>query len=175
MLIMIAFFHVLLLRGIVIYFLTVLLIYGGMAEAATFTGRPLILDADTIIMSGERIRLKGIDAPETTQRCLGAEQQSYPCGQVSTPALIDKIGVSRLTCIGETRDHYKRVLPTCYLDDLEINGWLVRHGYAFGLSEIFKPICRRGRRSECPETWNVGRHVYCAVGVATGETASERG
>ena len=81
-------------------FLTLLLFYGGTTEAATFTGRPLVLDSDTVILSGERIRLKGIDAPETTQSCLDAEQKSYPCGQVSTYALIDKIGISPLTCIG---------------------------------------------------------------------------
>ena len=99
------------------------------AESAELTGRLLILDADTVILSGERIRLKGIDAHETTQRCLDAKQQSYPCGQVSTHALIDQIGVSPLRCIGDTRDRYKRVLATCYLDDLDINAWLVQYGY----------------------------------------------
>lgn len=81
-------------------------------------------------MAGERIRLKGIDAPETTQRCLDAEQQDYPCGQVSTHALIDKIGILTLTCIGDTCDRYKRVLATCYLGDLHVNGWFVQQGYA---------------------------------------------
>ena len=103
------------LRVLRVLALAVLLCCSSTAEAATFTGRPLVVDADTVIMSGERIRLKGIDAPEITQRYLDAEQQSYPGGQVSTHALIDKIGVSPLTCIG---------------DDLDVNGWLVQHGYA---------------------------------------------
>ena len=97
---MIAFLHAWLFRGIIGSFLAVLLFCSSTAEAATLTGQPLILDADTVILSGERIRLKGIDAPETTQSCLDAEQKSYPCGQVSTYALIDKIGISPLTCIG---------------------------------------------------------------------------
>ena len=117
-------------HSIVGFVLTLFLFCGNTAEAATLTGQPLILDADTVILSGERIRLKGIDAPETTQSCLDAEQKSYPCGQVSTHALIDKIGVSPLTCIGDTRDRYNQVLATCYLDALEVNGWLVQHGYA---------------------------------------------
>ncbi len=111
-------------------FLAVLLIYGDVVEAADLTGRPLVLDADTVILSGERIRLKGSDAPETTQRCLAPEQQSYPCGQLATNAVIDKIGVSSLTCIGDKPDRYKRLLATCYLDDLDVNGWLVQYGYA---------------------------------------------
>ena len=127
---MIVILHVWLGRGLVGSFLAVLLMYGDVAEAAAFTGRPLILDADTVILSGERIRLKGIDAPETTQRCLNAKQQSYPCGQVSTHALIDQIGVSPLRCIEDTRDRYKRVLATCYLGDLDVNGWLVQYWYA---------------------------------------------
>ena len=125
-----AFLHVWSLCGTVGSCLAVLLVWSSSVEAATLTGQPLVLDADTVIMSGERIRLKGIDAPETTQRCLDAEQQSYPCGQVATNALIDKIGISPLTCVGDTRDRYGRLLATCFVDDLDVNGWLVQHGYA---------------------------------------------
>ena len=132
---MIAFLHVWFVRGTVGACLAVLLVWSSAVEAATLTGRPLVLDADTVIMSGERIRLKGIDAPETTQRCLDGEQQSYPCGQVATNALIDKIGISPLTCVGETRDRYGRLLATCYLDDLDVNGWLVQHGYALAYQQ----------------------------------------
>ncbi|MCY4612382.1 MAG: thermonuclease family protein [Nitrospira sp.] len=127
---MIAFLHVWLLCGTVGSCLVVLLVWSGAVEAATLTGNPVILDADTVIMSGERIRLKGIDAPETTQRCLDAKQQSYPCGQVATNALIDKIGITPLTCVGDTRDRYTRLMATCYLDDLNLNGWLVQYGHA---------------------------------------------
>ena len=59
MLIMVAFLHVWFVRGLVGSFLAILLMYGDAAEAAELTGRPLVLDADTIILSGERIRLKG--------------------------------------------------------------------------------------------------------------------
>ena len=119
-----------LLRGIVDSFLAVLLVGSSGVEAATLTGRPLVLDADTVILSGERIRLNGIDAPANTQRCLDAQQQSYSCEQVATNALIDKIGISPLTCTGDTRDRYTRLLATCYLDDLNVNDWLVEYGYA---------------------------------------------
>ena len=103
---------------------------GNVAEAATLTGDPVIIDADTVILSGERIRFEGIDAPETTQQCLDVEQQAYPCGAVATQALIEKIGISPITCIGESRGKYKRLLATCFLNDLDLNGWLVQKGYA---------------------------------------------
>ena len=127
---MIAFLHVWFVRGTVGSCLAVLLVWSSAIEAASLTGQPLVLDADTVIMSGERIRLKGIDAPETTQRCLDAWQQLYPCGRVATNALIDKIGISPLTCVGDARDRYTRLLATCFVDDLDVNGWLVQLGYA---------------------------------------------
>lgn len=103
---------------------------GGIAGAATFSGRTLVLDADTVIVSGEQVQLQGINAPELTQTRLNAEYHRHPCGTVSTDALIDLIGGLPLTCVGDTSDRYGRLLATCYLGDLDVNGWLVRHGYA---------------------------------------------
>ena len=37
---------------------------------ADASGQPRIIDGDTIEVFGERIRLHGIDTPETNQRCL---------------------------------------------------------------------------------------------------------
>jgi len=36
---------------------------------ADITGKPRIIDGDTIEVAGERIRLHGIDAPESKQTC----------------------------------------------------------------------------------------------------------
>ena len=116
------------LRGIVGFVLALLLFCGVPVKAETLTGRCLVLDADIVILSGERIGLKGIDAPETTQRCQDAEQQDYPCAQVSTPALFEQIGADPLPCVGEIRDRYKQLLATCFLDDLNVNAWLVQYG-----------------------------------------------
>ena len=49
---MIAFLHVWVVRGTVGSCLAVLLISSSAVEAATLTGQPLVLDADTVIMSG---------------------------------------------------------------------------------------------------------------------------
>ena len=46
------------------WLLVLILIWSSHADAATLTGHPLILDANTMLLSGERIRLKGIDAPD---------------------------------------------------------------------------------------------------------------
>jgi endonuclease YncB( thermonuclease family) len=60
----------------------------GLAISATplFAGDPIagipsIIDADTLEIHGTRIRLEGIDAPESRQLCQDASGQDYRCGQ----------------------------------------------------------------------------------------------
>ena len=72
----------------------------GAAQAETLEGRPYVTDADTVRISGERIRLEGIDAPETNQRCKDASGKSYRCGLVSTSALKTRIGGETIRCEG---------------------------------------------------------------------------
>ena len=100
------------------------------AEAQTLTGKPYVTDGDTVKISGKRIRLEGIDAPEKNQRCKDASGKSYDCGLVSTAALRTKISGNSITCEGTKRDRYGRFLGICYLNELDLNGWMVRNGYA---------------------------------------------
>ncbi len=100
------------------------------AEAETLTGKPYVTDGDTVKVSGERIRLEGIDAPERNQRCKDASGKGYDCGFVATAALRNKIGRSSIKCEGTKRDRYGRFLGTCYLNEIDLNGWMVRNGHA---------------------------------------------
>ena len=49
-------------------------------------GQIRIVDADTIILNKEKIRLHGIDAPETEQSCY-IEDQAWSCGKEATEYL----------------------------------------------------------------------------------------
>ena len=112
------------------WLLVLVLLWSSHAAAATLTGTPLILDAATLLLSGERIRLKGIDAPEATQACRDATGHAYSCGQVAAHALMDKIGTAPIRCVGTERDQHHRLQATCYLNDLDLNRWLVQQGHA---------------------------------------------
>ena len=100
-------------------------------DADTIRPSVRIIDGDTIDLNGTRIRLQGVDTPETRQSCRDADGQLYSCGLVATAALTVKIGEGDVHCdLEPERDRYGRALKTCYLaDGTDINGWLVRNGY----------------------------------------------
>lgn len=100
------------------------------AGAETIVGRALVIDADTIDVDRTRIRLSGLDAPETGQQCADAAGRLYSCGSRASLALADHLGQRTVTCEGEGRDRYQRVVATCFVDDEDIGHWLVRNGHA---------------------------------------------
>ena len=92
---------------------------------------PRIIDADTLEVAGQRVRLQGIDAPEAAQACRQASGHRYRCGDRATAALRARVGAGAVTCTIEGRDRYNRALGICYAaDGTDLNGWLVRQGYA---------------------------------------------
>lgn len=54
-------------------------------------------DGDTIEISGERIRLHGVDAPESWQTCEDGDGGIYRCGKGAAFALERFLAVSRPT------------------------------------------------------------------------------
>ena len=75
---------------------------------------PRIVDADTLEVAGQKVRLQGIDAPESAQSCRQAGGPRYPCGEHATQALRTRIGPDAVTCTIEGRDRYLRALGMCY-------------------------------------------------------------
>jgi endonuclease YncB( thermonuclease family) len=59
----------------------------GAALPRDLIGQASIVDGDTLEIHGTRIRLWGIDAPETTQLCRGDDSQQYRCGAKSANEL----------------------------------------------------------------------------------------
>lgn len=93
------------------------------------TGGFYAIDGDTLSSNGERLRLKGIDAPEYRQRCRrgGAD---WACGEEARKALVTIIKTGRPECSGRDLDRYGRLLVTCTVGDLDINAAMVRNGMA---------------------------------------------
>ena len=89
-----------------------------------------IVDGDTIILNGEKIRFSGIDAPELKQTCMNGEEKNL-CGEAAKILLIKKIGNKKPKCISEGKDFYKRTLAECFVNGESLSAFLVRSGYAF--------------------------------------------
>ena len=93
------------------------------------TGRSSVIDADTLEIHGMRIRLEGIDAPESSQRC-GAAGQEWACGQQAALALNDWIGERNVSCRRQGQDRYQRTLARCFVGTEDVQSWLVLNGWA---------------------------------------------
>ena len=93
-------------------------------------GRASVTDGDTVVIRGTRIRLHGIDAPESAQLCQDAAGKSYRCGQVAALALADRIGEANISCEPRDTDRYGRTVAVCRKGEEDLNAWMVSQGYA---------------------------------------------
>ncbi len=96
----------------------------------THIGKARVIEGDIIELSGERIRLKGIDAPEREQECFTKNDEPYKCGLVAAKVLSKLIVGKKLTCKGNSRDRYGRLIAKCSLGNVDINEQMVLGGQA---------------------------------------------
>ena len=89
-----------------------------------------VVDGDTIVINGEKIRFSGIDTPELKQTCMKGDEKVF-CGKNAKMLLIKKIGNLTPKCISEGQDVYKRTLAECFVNGESLSVFLVRSGYAF--------------------------------------------
>ena len=89
-----------------------------------------VVDGDTIVLNGEKIRCSGIDTPELKQMCMSGDEKVF-CGKSAKILLVKKIGKQRPECIREGKDVYKRTLAECFVNGESLSAFLVRSGYAF--------------------------------------------
>ena len=116
--------------------------FTAQAAETSITGRASVIDGDTIEIHGTRIRLQGVDAPESAQTCTTPEGRPWPCGQRAALALADHLGQSTVHCVPSTKDRYGRTIATCDLDGEDLGHWLVSNGLAVAYrhySEAYVP------------------------------------
>lgn len=161
-------------RRIAIVFL--LAVLGGLASwfadrqdyPANVSGPAEVIDGDSLVIAGERIRLVGIDAPEGRQMCervgpLGhaGRPADWPCGRESADRLRRLIGPRSVLCDVEDVDKYDRLLAVCRVGGRDINRWMVENGWAvsYGRHRRLERAAERARRGiwagrfERPRNW----------------------
>lgn len=94
-----------------------------------------VADGDTVTLldannTQHRIRLSQIDAPESKQAF----------SRVSKDALSNLIATKQVTVKIDGIDRYKRILGEIFIDDKNVNLYMVRHGFAWAYTEYVTDI-----------------------------------
>lgn len=92
-------------------------------------GPARVVDGDTIVIGHERVRLEGIDAPESDQTCQRGGK-TWPCGALATSTLRSLIRSRPVSCTVTGRDRYGRALGVCDAGGTEVNAAMVQAGFA---------------------------------------------
>ena len=107
----------------------VLVMFLPVPAFADITGHPRVIDGDTIEVAGHRIRLNGIDAPESRQLCR-RDGKPWRCGKDATSALKAFLGSRPVSCEELDRDRYRRIVARCTVEEVDIGEWMVSRGWA---------------------------------------------
>lgn len=158
------------------------LVIGGSAAALAIAEpwqMPLVgvasaVDGDTIRINGARVRLAGIDAPESGQTCSRASAAFYACGEMATAALRQMLSRDpRVTCQATATDRYKRTIATCRNGEGDLGARMVATGNAvayrrYSLAYVDQEAAAKAERIgiwqgsfEEPERWR-HRRVDCS-------------
>lgn len=109
-------------------------------------GQASVIDGDTIEIHGTRIRMHGIDSPESGQLCVIKEKKDR-CGQSAALALSDKIGNSTVSCDPRDKDRYGRVVAVCSANNEDLNAWMVAQGWAMAYRKYSTDYVKQEERA----------------------------
>ncbi len=116
------------MRALALFAALLLLASPGLAQ--DITGPARVIDGDTIHVAGQRIRLHGIDTPETRQTC-GLDGRVVRCGREATAALRRLSDDEPVSCQERDVDRYGRIVAVCFnTEGQDLGAELVREGWA---------------------------------------------
>jgi endonuclease YncB( thermonuclease family) len=127
---------------------------------SSLSGNAYVIDGDTLVISKQHVRLKGIDAPELDQTCGGPSSLSN-CGKISRQALQKLVSKTQLRCEKLGQDKYSRVLAICFAGQINLNRVMVETGQAVAYGDYHDAelLARRRKagiwadRFETPQDW----------------------
>ena len=136
------------MRHVVMYVLLCLGLTAGAPQAAAIAGRASVMDGDTLEMHGRRLRLHGIDAPESAQSCYLPDGKAWRCGHTAALRLQDFIGHQTVTCERKGQDRYRRSVAVCFAGGEDLGAWLVERGWALAYARYSTAYVEQQRRAE---------------------------
>lgn len=100
------------------------------AHATEIIGQAKVIDGDTVQVGSQRIRLQGMDAPETDQVCLDRNGDRWTCGLTAKEQLTKHANNGPWTCRGTAKDRFGRLIATCEANSENVQKWMVQNGWA---------------------------------------------
>lgn len=97
---------------------------------STISGRATVIDAETLEIRGQRIRLAGIETVADDHVCEATDDNRWRCGPRAQTALDELLEESIVTCVARERDSLGRLVATCSVGPVDLSLWLVRNGLA---------------------------------------------
>jgi endonuclease YncB( thermonuclease family) len=108
------------------------------ALADDLAGQASVIDGDTLEIHGTRVRLWGVDAPESSQLCRGEDSLQDRCGAKAANDLDAFIAGRPVSCLLILLDRYGRTMATCVVVWQDLGDWLVGNGLALDWPEYSK-------------------------------------
>lgn len=108
---------------------------GASEGVVTLSGPARVVDGDTIDINGHRVRLEGIDAPETAQSCASKSGGTWDCGRAAARALQALVAATDVSCDSRGADKYGRVLGLCFAEGRDLNATMVKTGMAWAFTK----------------------------------------
>jgi len=115
-----------------------LLVLSDVAVPGELAGQASVIDGDTLEIGGERIRLWGIDTPESSQLCRADDSRVYRCGAKAANELDAFIAGRPVFCTPLSQDQYGRTVASCSVNGADLGEWLVRNGLALDWPQYSK-------------------------------------
>jgi len=115
-----------------------LLLLSDAARSGDLVGQASVIDGDTLEIHGTRIRLWGVDAPESSQLCRGANSNLYRCGAKAANDLDSFVARRPVSCSSVSVDQYGRTVAACAVGGADLAEWLVRNGLALDWPQYSK-------------------------------------
>jgi endonuclease YncB( thermonuclease family) len=94
----------------------------GLLPPGEIRGSAVAVDGDSLLVSGDRVRLYAIDAPELDQPC----RNGGPCGQRARAHLAEIIAGHALLCEKRDTDRYGREVAQCVIVEGKADGKTIR-------------------------------------------------